>query len=68
VETGQKDERSWYGHPIAKDVKNVGGLPLFPVLAKLTDLSFVIAMSELNLDRSTARLFRTYKAPEYQSA
>jgi len=51
---------------MAKDVKR---RPSFTILCvvKLTDLSFVVAMSTLNLNARKPRLFRTYMAPEYQS-
>src|SRR5882724_5814205 len=56
----------WVRHPMAKDVKR---RPSFTILCvvKLTDLSFVVAMSTLNLNARKPRLFRTYMAPEYQS-
>src|SRR5882672_7382832 len=34
---------------------------------KLTGLSFVVAMSALNMNARIPRLFRTYKTPEFQS-
>jgi len=51
---------------MGKDVKRRPSFTI-PCVVKLTDLSFVVAMSALNLNTRKPRLFRTYKAPQYQS-
>ena len=47
-------------------MQNVGDLPSLPVV-KLTGLSFVIAMSAINLNAGEPRFFRTYKSSKFQS-
>jgi len=52
-------------HPDGKDVKR--RLSPHSLCYKVIDLRFVLAMSALNMNARIPRLFRTYKAPEYQS-
>src|SRR5882672_4330229 len=51
---------------MAKDVRRRWST-IIPCVVNLTDLSFVVAMSALNMNARKPRLFRTYKAPEYRS-
>ena len=49
-----------------KDVKRRRST-IIPRIVKLTGLSFVLAMSALNMNARVPRLFRTYQAPKYSS-
>src|SRR5882724_2369789 len=56
----------WVRHPMAKDVERRWST-IIACVVKLRNLSFVVAMSALNMKARIPCLFRTYKAPEFQS-
>ena len=53
----------WVRHPMAKDVERRWST-IIACVVKLRNLSFVVAMSALNMKARIPCLFRTYKAPE----
>ena len=65
-QTGKEHERMIGTPPCGKGCKTYAIYPTCVV--KLTGLSFVPAMSALNMNARIPRLFRTYQAPKHQAA